>query len=1584
MAIPTSDGFKTARNNEDFSKSKVQVLLPNFSMANKYGCVATASSAKTGYEAIYSNDGKKTHLDKWWESVGSFPESANLKGAWFLDESSGLTAADSSGNGNDGTLTNMAGTEWTPFVINNGIEFIDSIDYIDVGNDNTLRPQDLTLMMWVNLDDISWNRGGLYCNYNGVNGFYFGIGVECVGGVITVFDPGELFFRTANGGVVYDFSSTSEISVSTTTHIAVTYNSTTKTCKFYINGANVSTEVGTQALAYGVDNARIGDGVGINFSLDGKIDEVYFWDKVLTDAQILEVKNLTMHPVGLPAILTHALLPEANIEVEYDENADWDLGVFVDTLDTESVDSVTLNGLYDYYFLPDSANCKLFLKMDSDGDEIDYSGNGNHAIMSGTVPQQASGIVGAAREAFSGNNYFSIIDNATIRASDNFSISFWIKGSFIGGNEAIIFKGTTSGVSTNAELDYLFIYDSVGGEATHLRFSISDGIAQYSVYTTTAVNTNTWFHIVGTYDHIAQELKIYVNNVCEDTTVVNIEINSYIKELRIGKAYDIYAQYFSGIIDELMFYQSTLTAGNVATLYAAGAPYRRLASGTWESPEINLGFIPSGGIGTLVWEESKPPNTNITMQIDYSDDGVVWDGYIAITNGGTLDTRQYVQFKATLTTSDQLFSPALSKLTIKWKPLTRRISQVIVYGYTGNNYISECNLKYWNGNAWTAITPTKVWGFSRNQTSNPAVTNVAEVITSAAEQIFIRFTEVETNKIRLCITDTSDNNAAKVAEMEVYRIIEPTSSLLNDYISSRISRRQDFSNRWYQGATWSMVFDNHHRKYSSVYKPTATETATDNFFNDYLNDGIIKIWKWGGYEVSGADELVQQLDGIVDTMSTDPGSPQRATFEGRDKYYMLTQKPININESDIGTKSIENYIEYILNLCNIPSSEISLPSYGITLPLTILCNANAVDKLKLLVEATGNGALYCSKQGRWESNFINKNRKWIETNTADFKAGAHTNTSYFDEEGTILLNIQNGNLPNNNSFETYNDYSWISVSPAPSGFGTANPWNWGAPQGNPPLPPYPNGTHCGTTVKSTPSIFFAFEDRIGTFSNPTDYGVRMDYREEGGGWVYLDQWNIFPQWTNCVKDMTALRNKKIQIRFRAWRRITNTSPDVNDGLYTNEYFYCSGGILSFYTYLNYVISWITPIIWRGNFFYDYVVGGRRSYINGSFISQSHDCTQGIASETINKFTTMKATINVPANTTMTVKIQYSTDNVNWGVNSPAFNDTLYTEVFAQATAFAGDKVANIADPGDESAIRYVRYQVVMTTADDNYTPRLYEMRINWRTGAASSVSNVPAFTFGYQGASSGDGLLKSMKASYSSLISNQAKICTQTVCKVNRLFLSASAEKVWDGMTGDSPLNIAVNTTLYAELECPCKKDVNMRLQISDGISTKNYYGDGTSGGALPANLVSVTVTWGNQRIKIVMVVSGGGPNLTIFEIQALTYKPKGKTEILSQAKNYAELFEMFGEKQIAIDNEFIMSHTVAKDMADGTIDLYAKGRIRIEGVRVAFSPDAELYDCAAIKELNSGIDRNLWISEITDTDGGDGRSKTELTLEEI
>ncbi len=82
----------------------------------------------------------------------------NLIGWWKLDETSGLTAADSSVFGNDGTLPNMAGNEWTNGTVGGALEFDGTDDYVSVPNSSSLQlTSALTMAGWIKAN--SWGSG---------------------------------------------------------------------------------------------------------------------------------------------------------------------------------------------------------------------------------------------------------------------------------------------------------------------------------------------------------------------------------------------------------------------------------------------------------------------------------------------------------------------------------------------------------------------------------------------------------------------------------------------------------------------------------------------------------------------------------------------------------------------------------------------------------------------------------------------------------------------------------------------------------------------------------------------------------------------------------------------------------------------------------------------------------------------------------------------------------------------------------------------------------------------------------------------------------------------------------------------------------------------------------------------------------------------------------------------------------------------------------------------------------------------------------------------------------------------------------
>lgn len=63
----------------------------------------------------------------------------SLVGWWKLDETSGLTAADSSGNNNNGTLVNMGPNQWVKGIKDGALEFTsDNHNFVNCGTGSSL------------------------------------------------------------------------------------------------------------------------------------------------------------------------------------------------------------------------------------------------------------------------------------------------------------------------------------------------------------------------------------------------------------------------------------------------------------------------------------------------------------------------------------------------------------------------------------------------------------------------------------------------------------------------------------------------------------------------------------------------------------------------------------------------------------------------------------------------------------------------------------------------------------------------------------------------------------------------------------------------------------------------------------------------------------------------------------------------------------------------------------------------------------------------------------------------------------------------------------------------------------------------------------------------------------------------------------------------------------------------------------------------------------------------------------------------------------------------------------------------------
>ena len=80
------------------------------------------------------------------------PPLAGLAGYWDFDEGSGQTAADKTGNGNNGILS--SGVQWTSGKFGSGVQFDDVNDYVKVTNRTGFNfNDDFTVALWINSSD---------------------------------------------------------------------------------------------------------------------------------------------------------------------------------------------------------------------------------------------------------------------------------------------------------------------------------------------------------------------------------------------------------------------------------------------------------------------------------------------------------------------------------------------------------------------------------------------------------------------------------------------------------------------------------------------------------------------------------------------------------------------------------------------------------------------------------------------------------------------------------------------------------------------------------------------------------------------------------------------------------------------------------------------------------------------------------------------------------------------------------------------------------------------------------------------------------------------------------------------------------------------------------------------------------------------------------------------------------------------------------------------------------------------------------------------------------------------------------------
>jgi len=212
---------------------------------------------------------------------------ANLVGHWPLDDGSGTTARDSSGNGNNGTL--MGDPKWVAGQLGGALSFDGTQDYVDCGSNSSLHPTDaITMAAWFMIDSgVShncfimsfgggWNDPGYHIFYHsGYNAFRPGL---------------------QRAGEKTEFDNTAP-SKDEWHHIALTWDTHgDKVMRLYIDGepqpvtGRFNGPIGAPGYNYWIGGYANTSRDPTNYqSFLGKIDDVRVYSRALRDVEILGV-----------------------------------------------------------------------------------------------------------------------------------------------------------------------------------------------------------------------------------------------------------------------------------------------------------------------------------------------------------------------------------------------------------------------------------------------------------------------------------------------------------------------------------------------------------------------------------------------------------------------------------------------------------------------------------------------------------------------------------------------------------------------------------------------------------------------------------------------------------------------------------------------------------------------------------------------------------------------------------------------------------------------------------------------------------------------------------------------------------------------------------------------------------------------------------------------------------------------------------------------------------------------------------------------------------------------------------------------
>ena len=193
------------------------------------------------------------------------------------------------------------------------------------------------------------------------------------------------------------------------------------------------------------------------------------------------------------------------------------------------------------------------------GSANDLSVNGNHAVVNGAILTQDRFNFANRAMSFDGVQSSVRANNAAFLNSAQTTISFWVKVNKlpVTGEAFLLSHGGWQErwkISLPSHGKPVFTTNAVGG----IKDMDTDSVA---------LPVGQWRHLVMTHDGVND--KIYVNGVLKNSKPATGDLKSTTKPFGIGYDPIDTTNYFNGALDEVMVFNTALTAAEITVLYTA-------------------------------------------------------------------------------------------------------------------------------------------------------------------------------------------------------------------------------------------------------------------------------------------------------------------------------------------------------------------------------------------------------------------------------------------------------------------------------------------------------------------------------------------------------------------------------------------------------------------------------------------------------------------------------------------------------------------------------------------------------------------------------------------------------------------------------------------------------------------------------------------------------------------------------------------------------------------------------------------------------------------------------------------------------